>query len=71
MCAPADFDALHTCILRVLELSTAGLATYAIHWTIRLVTAPRRETPERPEVPLAAKVTGIPAMVGDGGHTTR
>lgn len=36
MCGPADFDALHTCIVRLAELSAAGLTTCSVYKTISL-----------------------------------
>lgn len=61
MCAPANYDALHTCILRIAELSTAGLATYALHLAIKRLGVLRREGRERPEAPL------IPVAPCQGG----
>ena len=33
MCGPADFGALHTCIVRLAELSAVGLAGYSVYQT--------------------------------------
>jgi hypothetical protein len=30
MCGPPDFGALNTCLIRLAELSAAGLATYSV-----------------------------------------
>jgi len=36
MCGPPDFAALETCVMRLAELSAAGLGTYAVCRTARL-----------------------------------
>lgn len=33
MCGPPDFGALNTCIIRLAELSAAGVGTYAVYRT--------------------------------------
>jgi hypothetical protein len=44
MCGPPDFDALHTSILRLAELSAAGLTGYSVYRVVSLcrTLAPRR-----------------------------
>jgi len=49
MCGPADYQALHTCILRIAVLSIAGLATYATHRVVGFLKQLRREDPARPD----------------------
>jgi len=36
VCGPADFDALNTCVIRLAELSAAGLTTYSVCKTASL-----------------------------------
>ena len=59
MCGPPDFAALETCIIRLAELSAAGLGTYAVCRTASLCRelGPKRgkrqkkalqDTPARP-----------------------
>jgi hypothetical protein len=45
MCGPPDFAALGTCIIRLAELSAAGLATYSVCKTASLgrELRPKRE----------------------------
>jgi hypothetical protein len=45
MCGPADYHALHTCILRIALLSIAGLISYAAQRAIRFCGSLRREKP--------------------------
>jgi len=57
MCGPADFGALSTCIIRLAELSAAGLTTYSVCKTASLcreLRAKRREPREKalPEAPV-------------------
>lgn len=56
MCGPADFGALSTCIIRLAELSAAGLTTYSICKTASLcreLRARRREREQKalPDIP--------------------
>lgn len=49
MCGPPDFGALHTCIVRLGELSVGGLATYSACRTASLYYKlhPKREEREK------------------------
>jgi len=67
MCGPADFDALQTCILRMMEVSAAGLATYAMHRTVGCLGRLRREGSKLPESLLTADAPGALAEVKCGG----
>lgn len=49
MCGPADFDALHTCIIRIGELAACGLASYAVHKTAVFSQKPGKERDPRKE----------------------
>jgi len=70
MCGPADYDALQTCILRMMEVSAAGLTTYALHQTVRHFGALRKDRPKLPESLLIADAAGTPAEVKCGGYDT-
>jgi hypothetical protein len=70
MCGPADYDALRTCVTRLLGLSVITLAVFAIRRTARhfaeLRSARSKWSPARrkpgPSVPLARlESRGYPA----------
>lgn len=71
MCGPADYDALQTCILRMMEVSAAGLTTYALHQTVRHFGASRKGRSKLPESPLTADAAGVPAEVTCDGYDPR
>lgn len=52
MCGPADFEALHTCIIRLGELSVAGLTTYSVCKTASLCRKLRPRQEEQEADPL-------------------
>lgn len=52
MCAPADYDALFTCVSHLAELLAVGLGTFALHHTIRLLDPLRAERVEQREARL-------------------
>lgn len=52
MCAPADYDALQTCVSHLAELLAVGLGTFALHHTIRLLDKIRTESVEQREARL-------------------
>lgn len=65
MCGPVGFDALHTCMIRIYELSAAGFTTYAFYKTASLCRDLRlaRKTELNKHVPNLPKRLSI-----DGSH---
>jgi hypothetical protein len=68
MCGPPDFDALHTAILRLGELSAAGLTGYSVYKVVSFcrTLAPKRGAPE--EKP-PRRVPGQFAVQGSSGRS--
>lgn len=71
MCGPVDYDALQTCISRVVELSAAGLTTYALHRTVRYFEKSRKEKAEQPRTCLAIETTDLGVEVEYAGFNPR
>ncbi len=68
MCGPADFEALHTCMTRVAELSAAGVTTYAVCKTASLCRQLRTKREEQEETALR----NVPAALAEedsSGHS--
>lgn len=59
MCGPADFGALHTCIVHLAELSAAGVATYSVCTTASLC----RKLRPRPRRPHERALRTIPGRL--------
>jgi hypothetical protein len=70
MCGPPDFDALHTSILRLGELSAAGLTGYSVYKVVSFcrTLAPKRGTPE--EKP-PRRVAGQLVVQGSSGRNNQ
>jgi len=66
MCGPADFDALHTCICRLAEISAAGLTSCAAYRAVSVCREPRAKRDEQEERPLPG-MPGQPAVEGASG----
>lgn len=67
MCGPPDFEALHTCVTRLVELSAAGFATYSVCRAASLACALRRRREQRDEKTLL-DLPGRLAAEGSRGH---
>ena len=68
MCGPPDFEALATCMTRLVELSAAGLATYSVCRTASLARELRRRRARREDKPLP-DLPGRLAVEGSRGHS--
>jgi hypothetical protein len=71
MCGPADFEALQTCIVRVLALSSAGLGTYVVRQTVQALSDLRGKKPERLEAVPAADSCDVLARGGHAEYSSR
>ena len=67
MCGPPDFGALHTCVIRLAELSAAGLTTYSVCKTASLYRRLRRKREKQQERALQS-LPGRLAAEGSSGH---
>jgi len=67
MCGPPDFAALDTCIIRLAELSAAGLGTYSVYKTASLCRQLRPKR-QKQEARALRSAPGGPAAEGFGGH---
>jgi hypothetical protein len=65
MCGPADFEALHTCVTRLAELSVAGVTTYSVCKTASLC---RRLRPKR-EGRRAKALRDVPGRLAAEGSS--
>jgi hypothetical protein len=66
MCGPADFDALHTCVFRLTELSAAGLTSYSVYKAVALCRDLRAKQDEQKE-PSWRRLPGPLTVEGSGG----
>lgn len=67
MCGPADFEALHTSIVRLAGLSAAGLITYAVCKTVSL-SREFRSRREEPAERALRNASGKVVREGLSGH---
>ena len=66
MCGPADFEALHTCIIRLAGLSAVGLTTYSVCKTASLRRERRQKREKRAERALPDLPGGLAAEDSSG-----
>jgi len=67
VCGPADFDALNTCVIRLAQLSAAGLTTYSVCKTASLYRQLRAKRGER-EKKVARNIPGRVRTIVENGQ---